>query len=80
MKVEHGHVSAVGRLPDDDVVAVTDPEPGYLVVVVASRKDRPGCVVRCATPARVKDRRVVGTWSASPHSTSLSRLRVIRTR
>ncbi len=48
-------------LPDVDVVGVADPEPGWLVVVVAVREERPVCD-RCGAAAWVKDRRGLIWW------------------
>jgi hypothetical protein len=65
-------------LPDVDVVAVDDPEPGRLVVVVAPREACPSCR-RCSTAAWVKDRREVDLVDLAAFDQTVL-LRVLRTR
>jgi len=45
-------------LPGVDVLGVAVPDPGWLIVHVAAREQRPNCA-RCGTPAWVKDYRDV---------------------
>ena len=65
-------------LPGVDVVGVDDPEPGWLVVVVAVREERPVCG-RCGTAAWVKDHREVDLVDLPAFDQRVI-LRVIRTR
>ena len=65
-------------LPDVEVVGVDDPEPGWLVVVVAVREERPVCD-RCGTAAWVKDYREVDLVDLPAFDQRVT-LRVIRTR
>lgn len=65
-------------LGDVDVVGVDVPEPGWLVVVVAAREERPSCG-RCGTAAWVKDRREVDLADLPAFDQRVI-LRVIRTR
>lgn len=60
------------------VIGVDDPEPGWLVVVVAVREDRPVCG-RCGHSAWLKDRREVDLVDLPAFDQRVI-LRVIRTR
>jgi transposase len=65
-------------LSDVDIVGVDDPEPGWLVVVIAAREQRPNCE-RCGSPAWVKDHREVDLVDLPAFDQRVI-LRVIRTR
>ena len=65
-------------LPDVDVVGVDDPVPGWLVVVVEPREDRPSCG-RCEAAAWVKDHREVDLVDLPAFDQRVT-LRVVRTR
>lgn len=65
-------------LPDVDVLGVDVPAPGWLVVVIASREQRPVCA-RCGSAAWVKDRREVDLVDLPAFDQRVV-LRVIRTR